>query len=95
MMFSLSFVEGFKSASGIGPGGSISAGTPEKVQKTLEVGAAALKNQSLKLTKKFRDWKNGTWRRMKRSNIESKRTKKKGKPVLVNKGINSKECKRR
>ena len=65
----------------------------EKVQETLEVGAAALKNRSLKLTKKFRDWKNGSWRRMKRSNIESKRTKKKGKPVLVNKSLNSKERK--
>ena len=32
---------------------------------------------------------------MKRSNIESKRTKKKGKPVLVNKSLNSKERKRR
>ena len=30
---------------------------------------------------------------MKRSNIESKRTKKKGKPVLVNKSLNSKERK--
>ena len=65
----------------------------EKVQETLEVGAAALKNRSLKLTKKFRDWKNGSWRRMKRSNIENKRTKKKGKPVLVNKSLNSKERK--
>ena len=65
----------------------------KSAEKTLEVGAAALKNRSLKLTKKFRDWKNGSWRRMKRSNIENKRTKKKGK--LVNKSLNSKERKRR
>ena len=75
MMFSLSFVEGSKSAErdpnpladlerggpypladldrGVQILGSKSAGTPEKVQKTLEVGAAALKNQSLKLTGKM------------------------------------------
>ena len=55
----------------------------EAGKSALEVGAVASKNRSLKLTKKFRDWKNGSWRRMKRSNIESKRTKKRRRLVLA------------
>ena len=65
----------------------------QKAKKTLESGAIALKNRSPKLTKKFRDWRNGYWRRMKRSNIEGKRTKKRGKPVFVKRNLNSKERK--
>ena len=65
----------------------------EKGQKMLEIGAVTLKNLSLKLKKKFCDWKNGYWRQMKRSNIENKRTMKRGKPVHVKRSLNSKENK--
>ena len=64
-----------------------------KGQKMLEIGVVTLKKRSLKLMKKFCDWKNGHWRQMKRLNIESKRTMKRGKPVHVKRSLNSKEDK--
>ena len=106
MMFSLSFVEGSVSAErGPNPLAELDRGGPNPLAdctRTLRMifalsfvkGSESAERGPNPLADLDRGG-HGTWRRMKRSNIERKRTNKKGRPVLVNKSLNSKESKRR